>query len=175
MLKMRRRSSPIVTGIGTALVLLFTAGPLLLAFAGSVIPDRVMFASDKGLFDELTLENYRFIFTGELPPAYLESGANRTMISDAARQAPRSLWNSAQIAFAALVINLILGAPAAFIYARYTFPGKKLSFMFIILAPLVPTVALITPIYIMIQEAGLIGSKIGIIFVHAAKALPFTV
>ena len=96
----------------------------MLALAGSVIPDRVMFASDRGLFDEVTLENYRFIFTGELPPAYLKSGANRTMISDAARQAPRSLWNSAQIALAALAINLLLGTPAAFIYARYVFPGK---------------------------------------------------
>src|SRR5687767_10883125 len=98
--------------------MLFTGGPVLLALAGSVIPDRVMFASDRGLFDEVTLENYRFIFIGELPPAYLQSGANRTMISDAARQAPLSLWNSAQIAAAALLINLILGTPAAFVYAR---------------------------------------------------------
>ena len=97
-----------------------------------------MFASDRGLFDEVTLENYRYIFTGELPPAYLKSGANRTMISDAARQAPRSLWNSAQIAIAALVINLVLGAPAAFVYARYAFPGKKLTFMFLILSPARP-------------------------------------
>ena len=170
-----QRRNPILTALGAFLILLFTGGPILLAFVGSIVPDRVMFDPDRGLFDEVTLENYRFIFTGELPPAYLESGANRTMISDAARQVPLSLWNSAQIAFAALVINLILGAPAAFIYARYTFPGKKLSFMFMILAPLVPTVALITPIYMMIQEAGLIGSKLGIIFVHAAKALPFTV
>jgi ABC-type glycerol-3-phosphate transport system permease component len=170
-----QRRNPILTALGAFLILLFTGGPILLALIGSVVPDRVMFDPDRGLFDEVTLENYRFIFTGELPPAYLESGANRTMISDAARQAPRSLWNSAQIAFAALAINLILGAPAAFIYARYTFPGKKLSFMFIILAPLVPTVALITPIYMMIQEAGLLGSKLGIIFIHAAKALPFTV
>jgi multiple sugar transport system permease protein len=170
-----QRRNPILTALGALLILLFTGGPILLAFIGSIVPDRVMFDPNRGLFDEVTLENYRFIFTGELPPAYLESGANRTMISDAARQAPRSLWNSAQIAFAALVINLILGAPAAFIYARYTFPGKKLSFMFIILAPLVPTVALITPIYIMIQEAGLLGSKLGIIFIHAARALPFTV
>ena len=36
--------------------------------------------------------------TGELPEAYLKSGANRTMISDAARQVPRSLWNSTVIA-----------------------------------------------------------------------------
>lgn len=170
-----QRRNPVLTAIGAFLILLFTGGPILLAFVGSIVPDRVMFDPDRGLFDEVTLENYRFIFTGELPPAYQESGANRAMISDAARQAPRSLWNSAQIAFAALVINLVLGAPAAFIYARYVFPGKKLSFMFIILSPLVPTVALITPIYIMIQEAGLIGSKLGIVFVHAAKALPFTV
>ena len=92
----------VLTALGAFLILLFTGGPILLALAGSVIPDRVMFASDRGLFDEVTLENYRFIFTGELPPAYLQSGANRTMISDAARQAPRSLWNCAQIALAAL-------------------------------------------------------------------------
>ena len=164
-----------LTILGAGLVLIFTAGPIVLAFLGSVIPDRVMFASDRGLFDEVTLENYRFIFTGELPPAYQKSGANRTMISDAARQAPRSLWNSAQISMAALVINLLLGTPAAFIYARYAFPGKKFTFMFLILSPLVPAVALITPIYMLIQEAGLLGSKFAIILTHATRALPFTV
>ncbi|HEX9904888.1 MAG TPA: carbohydrate ABC transporter permease [Propylenella sp.] len=165
----------VLTAIGAFLVLLFTAGPIVLALGGSVIPDRVMFASDRGLFDEVTLENYRFIFTGEVPPAYLKSGANRTMISDAARQAPRSLWNSAQIALAALVINLVLGAPAAFVYARYLFPGKRLTFMFLILSPLVPTIALITPIFMMLQAAGLVGSKLAIILMHATRALPFTV
>ena len=164
-----------LTALGALLILLFTGGPVLLALAGSVIPDRVMFASDRGLFDEVTLENYSFIFTGELPPAYLKTGANRSMISDAARQAPRSLWNSAQIALAALAINLLVGAPAAFIYARYLFPGKRLTFMFLIMSPLVPTIALITPIYMMMELAGLVGSKLAIILVHATRALPFTV
>jgi multiple sugar transport system permease protein len=169
------KSRSFLTIIGAGLVLLFTAGPILLAFLGSVIPDRVMFAGDRGLFDEVTLENYRFIFTGELPPAYQQSGANRTMISDAARQAPLSLWNSVQISMAALIVNLLLGTPAAFIYARYAFPGKKPTFMFLILSPLVPAVALITPIYMLIQEAGLLGSKFAIILTHATRALPFTV
>ena len=165
----------IFTALGALVILAFTGGPVLLTFIGSVVPDRVMFAADRGLFDEVTLENYRFIFTGELPPAYLQSGANRTMISDAARQAPRSLWNSAQIAFSAMLLNLLLGGPAAFIYARYAFPGKRLSFMFLILSPLVPTVALITPIYMMMEAAGFVGSKLSIIFIHATRALPFTV
>jgi ABC-type glycerol-3-phosphate transport system permease component len=169
------RRNPILTTIGALLVLLFIGGPVVLAFMGSIIPDRVMFASDRGLFDEVTLENYRYIFTGEIPPAYLKSGANRTMISDAARQVPLSLLNSAEISLAVLALNIIIGAPAAFIYARYAFPGKKLTFMFLILSPLVPTVALITPIYMMIQAAGLLGSKLAIVLVHAAKSLPFTV
>jgi multiple sugar transport system permease protein len=169
------RRSPILTAIGALVVLLFAGGPILLAFLGSVIPDRVMFASDRGLFDEVTLENYSYIFTGEIPPAYLKSGANRTMISDAARQVPLSLLNSAEIAIAVLALNLIIGAPAAFVYARYIFPGKKVTFTFLILSPLVPTVALITPIYMMIQSAGLLGSKVAIVMVHAAKSLPFTV
>ncbi|MGH6924496.1 MAG: carbohydrate ABC transporter permease [Propylenella sp.] len=169
------RFGGILTAIGAFLILLFTAGPVVLAIGGSVIPDRVMFASDRGLFDEVTLENYHFVFTGEVPPAYLKSGANRTMISDAARQAPRSLWNSAQIALAALAINIALGTPAAYIYGRYLFRGKRLSFMFLTLSPLVPTIALITPIYMIMQSAGLLGTKLGIILVHSVRALPFTV
>jgi ABC-type glycerol-3-phosphate transport system permease component len=47
--------------------------------------------------------------------------------------------------------------------------------MFLILSPLVPTIALITPIYMMLQSAGLIGTKLAIILVHATRALPFTV
>ena len=65
---MRGYTSGILTAIGALLVLLFTAGPIVLAIAGSVIPDRVMFASDRGLFDEVTLENYRYIFTGRCRP-----------------------------------------------------------------------------------------------------------
>jgi ABC-type glycerol-3-phosphate transport system permease component len=169
------RGNPLVTAVGALLILIFAGGPVLLTFLGSVIPDRVMFAADRGLFDELTLENYRYIFTGEIPPAYLKSGANRTLISEAARQTPQSLLNSFQISLAALAINLVLGAPAAFIYARYLFPGKQLSFLFLILSPLVPTIALITPIYMMLEMASLVGSKLAIILVHAIKALPFTV
>jgi ABC-type glycerol-3-phosphate transport system permease component len=61
------------------------------------------------------------------------------------------------------------------VFARYVFPGKKLTFMFLILSPLVPAVALVTPIYIMLQALGLVGTQAGIILVHTAKALPFTV
>ncbi len=81
-----QKRNPLLTALGAFLILLFTGGPILLAFVGSVVPDRVMFDPNRGLFDEVTLENYRFIFTGELPPAYLEVG--RQPDDDLRRRAP---------------------------------------------------------------------------------------
>ena len=173
---MAGRLHPILTCTFAALILLFTGGPVLLSLYGSLVPDRVLLSPDKSILTEgPSLETYRYVFTGQLPDSYLQESANRAMISDAARQVPRALVNSSINALAAMMLNLILGAPAAFVFARYVFPGKKLSFMYLILSPLVPAVALVTPIYIMLQALGLVGTQIGIILVHTAKALPFTV
>jgi ABC-type glycerol-3-phosphate transport system permease component len=158
------------------LVFLLAAGPVLLSFIGSVIPDRVLFDPARSLLDEgLVFDSYRYILTGELPPGYLHEGANRAMISDAARQVPGSLLNSAVIALSVMALNLILGAPAAFAFARFLFPGKKLTFMFVILSPLVPAAALLTPIYMLVELAGLLGTKLAIVLVHMTRSLPFTV
>jgi multiple sugar transport system permease protein len=173
---MRRSINPFLTFLFAALIVLFAGGPAILSAVGSVLPDRVMMDPNRALFHEgLNFETYRYVFTGQLPDSYLADTANRAMISDAARQVPQSLLNSSVIAFSSMVLNLLLGAPAAYLFARYLFPGKKPTFMFLILAPLVPAVALVTPIYMMLQALGLVGTQAGIILVHTAKALPFTV
>jgi multiple sugar transport system permease protein len=173
---MRRRLHPALAVIGSLIILLFTGGPVVLTLVGSLVPDRVLFDPNRGLFDDgLSLDNYRYVFTGKLPAAYLQEGANRAMISDAARQVPQSLWNSTQIAVTVAALNLAVGIPAAFLFALYSFPAKRPSFLFLILSPLIPAAALITPIYMMIESAGLLGSKFGIVFVHTVRAIPFTV
>ncbi|HJT11810.1 MAG TPA: carbohydrate ABC transporter permease [Dongiaceae bacterium] len=170
------RLHPVVTFTFAALILLFTGGPVLLSLYGSLVPDRVLLSPDHSIVTEgPNFETYRYVFTGQLPDSYQQESANRAMISDAARQVPGALVNSSLNALAAMILNLILGAPAAFVFARYVFPGKKLSFLYLILSPLVPAVALVTPIYMMLEWLGLVGTQIGIILVHTAKALPFTV
>ncbi len=173
---MAGRLHPLLTFIFAALILLFSGGPVLLSLYGSLVPDKVLLSPDKSLFTEgPNFETYRYVFTGQLPDSYNAEGTNRAMISDAARQVPQALVNSSVNALAAMILNLILGAPAAFVFARYVFPGKKLSFLYLILSPLVPAVALVTPIYMMLQAMNLVGTQLGIILVHTAKALPFTV
>ena len=60
-------------------------------------------------------------------------------------------------------------------YGRYDFPFKTATFWFILLSPLVPAVALLTPVYMMIEAAGLLGTKAAIIILHTVKVLPFVV
>jgi ABC-type glycerol-3-phosphate transport system permease component len=167
---------PVLIGVIAAVLLVFTGGPIFLTLFGSLVPDRVLFDSNRSLLAEgVNFDNYRYIFTGELPEAYKKADANRAMISDAARQVPESLLNSTEIALSVATLCLLLGAPAAFVFARYTFPGKKPAFLFLILSPLVPTVALVTPIYMTVEAMGLLGSKLGIVMVHTIRALPLTV
>ena len=47
--------------------------------------------------------------------------------------------------------------------------------MAIVLAPLVPAVALATPIYMTIQWLGLLGTKTALVLVHTVLTIPFTV
>lgn len=173
---MPRRAGTLLTYATALVVLLLTGGPVFLSLYGSLVPDRVLLDPDASILDEgPNFDGYRYILTGELPRSYQEGSANRAMISDAARQVPGSLWNSLRIALACMALNIVLGAPAAFAFARYAFPAKRATFMFLILCPLVPAVALVTPIYLTMQAMGLLGSAWAIILIHTARSLPFTV
>ena len=160
-----------------ALVLfLFCAGPVFLSLLGSVIPDQALFSFPADWFGRgFTYDNYRYIFTGEMPRSYEIRGANRGMISDAARQVPGSMVNSMAVALAVMAVNVVLGAPAAYAFARMRFRGRTLAFMAIVLSRLVPAVALAVPFYLLIQAMGLLGTKTALILVHSVLTLPFTV
>lgn len=160
-----------------ALVLfLFSAGPIFLSLLGSVIPDQALFSFPADWFGRgFTYDNYRYIFTGEMPRSYEIRGANRGMISDAARQVPASMINSMAVALAVMVVNVMLGAPAAYAFARMRFRGRTLAFMAIVMSRLVPAVALAVPFYLLIQALGLLGTKAALILVHSVLTLPFTV
>jgi multiple sugar transport system permease protein len=160
-----------------ALVLfLFSAGPVFLSLLGSIIPDQALFSFPPDWFGRgFTLDNYRYIFTGQLPASYEVRGAVRGMISDAARQVPASMLNSGVVALSVLVVNVVLGAPAAYAFARMRFRGKTTAFMAIVMSRLVPAVALITPFYLLIQAMGLLGTKTALVLVHSVLTLPFTV
>jgi multiple sugar transport system permease protein len=172
-MRMLRRSA-----IHLAAVVLFIActGPIALSLFASLMPDQAIFSFPPNWFGySPTLDNYRYIFTGRLPAMYLTAGANRQMISDAARQVPASMLNSMIVALGVMAVNIAVGAPAAYAFARLTFRGRQVALLSIVLSRLVPAVALITPFYLLVQAMGLLGTKAALILVHSVLALPFTI
>jgi ABC-type glycerol-3-phosphate transport system permease component len=161
--------------VAAFLVFAFSAGPVALSFIASIVPDQAIFSYPPNWFGRgVTFDNYRYIFTGELPSVYRAEGATRSMISDAARQVPRALWNSVQVSSSVALINLVLGAPAAYAFSRLRFRGRRGLFLALLMAPLVPSLALIVPYYLLIQELGLMGTKVAMIMIHSIMTLPFT-
>jgi ABC-type glycerol-3-phosphate transport system permease component len=172
----RRHLGRLLLYLAALLLFLFSAGPVFLSLLGSVIPDQALFSFPADWFGRgFTYDNYRYILTGEIPRSYEIRGANRGMISDAARQVPGSMVNSMTVALAVMAVNVVLGAPAAYAFARMRFHGRTLAFVAIVMSRLVPAVALAVPFYLLIQAMGLLGTKTALTLVHSVLTLPFTV
>jgi len=162
--------------LAAIVLFLFCAGPVGLSLFASIMPDQAIFGFPPDWFGyRPTTDNYRYILTGEIPAVYLTAGANRNMISDAARQVPAGMLNSALVALGVMAVNILLGAPAAYSFARLNFRGRTASFLAIVMSRLVPAVALVTPFYLLIQAMQLLGTKAALVVVHSVLTLPFSV
>lgn len=159
--------------VGALTLFIFCTGPIFLSLLGSIVPERAMFAGE-WFREGVNFDNYRFVFTGEIPREYRDLEGN-IFSNDAARQVPRSMFNSTVVAFSVMILNIVMGAPAAYGFARLRFRGKTPSFMVIIFSRLVPSAALAVPFYLVIQELGLLGTKTALVLVHTVLTIPFTV
>ncbi len=82
------------------------------------------------------------------------------------------LKNSVIVAFAAVIISLIIGLPAAYSIAR--FKQKRLA-VFILVARLLPGISFLMPWYIVFSRLHLMDSYTALILSHILIALPLIV
>ena len=82
------------------------------------------------------------------------------------------LFNSLVIVGSAVLLSLLMGSLAGYALARFSRLQQKLNFW--VLAPrMIPPIALVVPLFLMLQEIGLINKKLGLILVYTAFNLPF--
>lgn len=87
----------------------------------------------------------------------------------------RSALNSVFIGVATVLIVVGVSALAAFIFARYSFRGREVLFMFFAAGLMFPAAVAVLPLFILLRESGMIGSPWGIILPQAAFGLPLTI
>lgn len=83
--------------------------------------------------------------------------------------------NSLVISITSTFLALLIGMTGGYAFARYQFPGKSTTFLWIMLSRTVPGIALSLPIFIIWSRLGIIDTKFGVILVYTAINVPFTI
>ena len=82
------------------------------------------------------------------------------------------LGNSALYSAGSVTLALLVAAPAGYAAARFHFVGKQAIMMVILATAMIPTVALLVPIYGLLSAHGLLNSAAALIVIEAARIAP---
>lgn len=136
------------------LVCFITFVPILYAFSVSINEQNSLLGSDFTFIPKrVTLDNYRKVFTEE----------------------PVLMWfrNSLLLAVFTVVISLGTGVPAAYIFSRRKFPGRKVILQLLILLYAFPSLLSMTALYKLLSPMGLVNTRIGLIIVYTGTMAVF--
>lgn len=86
-----------------------------------------------------------------------------------------SLKNSACIAVCAMCISLVFGVPAAYGMGRYKVPGQKGFLLTFLVTQMLPASLMLTPMYLIFNKIGLLGTYIGPALAIASGTVPFII
>ncbi|MDX6691113.1 MAG: trehalose/maltose transport system permease protein [Solirubrobacteraceae bacterium] len=158
-LKQRRRSSGGV-GLGfyisATLLVVLSIAPILWVLKMSIVPKAELFASPPPLLPRHpTLSSYDTIFSD---PTFV-----------------RGLLNSVLIAGSTTFACLLLGAPAAYAFARLRFRFRTFLMTGILALAFFPAVAVIAPLFIEFKTFQLLNSYGAVIITDTVFVLPLTV
>lgn len=142
----------IIRKIYLSFLVIISIGPLIWIIMSSFKSNKEILSSAFALPESFSFKGYTAAL--ELSPIFQFYG------------------NSLIVAIASTLINVIVISMAAYILARCEFRGKTFLTLLLSSSLLVPTSALLMPIYIIMTNIGLYDTKTGLILVYAALGLP---
>ena len=152
--KARKAALLLVVNLFFILLCFLVLIPVLYAFSVSLNADNSLLSSDFSFLPKhMTLANYRAVFVEE----------------------PILRWfsNSIWMAAAAVFISLGTGIPAAYVFSRKKFPGRKVILRLLILLYAFPALLSMTALYKLLSPMGLINSRMGLLIVYTGTMSVF--
>jgi raffinose/stachyose/melibiose transport system permease protein len=129
--------------------------PIVYAFMGGFRTTGAIRNDPAGLPNPWILDNYVDVLTGHAFWA--------------------QLWNSVLIAGIAVAVVVLVSALAAYVFARFAFPGREFLFTLFALGLLFPAAVAILPLYILLRSIGLLDNPLGVALPEAAFGIPLTI
>ncbi|MCL5771600.1 MAG: carbohydrate ABC transporter permease [Actinobacteria bacterium] len=139
-----------------AVILIWTLFPLYWVLNASLQTNNDLFSVPPKFFAVLpTLAAYK-----------------RILFASPGMKFPFSILNSLEIAISSTMISIVIGALAAFVFARLSFKGKGILLLVVIITQLLPYITTLAPLYEMFLKVGLIDKKLALVFGYTAWTLP---
>ena len=76
------------------------------------------------------------------------------------------VWNSMIVASFSTMLSLAFGTPAAYVFARFDFPGKEDLFFFFLTTRMAPPISIVVPMFLLFSVLGLTDKPIAVILAH---------
>ncbi|MDY0042296.1 MAG: carbohydrate ABC transporter permease, partial [Desulforhabdus sp.] len=142
--------------IGVVLALIIISlTPYLWMFLASVKTRVDALAATPQWFFAPTLEHYRTVFVQK---HYLPL-----------------VGNSIMVASGTTLLSLLVGTPAAYVFARHQFAGKEDLFFFFLTTRMAPAVSVVVPMFLLFGKLGLLDSLYAVILAHSSFNLSLVV
>lgn len=107
-----------------------------------------------------------------IPPTLLPSEWKFSNYVEAWNSGPflKYTINSLIVTFSVVALQLLTIIPAAYVFARHEFKGKKLLFAFTLLTMMIPAQLTFLPVFLMMSKAGLLNTFWSLILPSASSA-----
>jgi multiple sugar transport system permease protein len=102
----------------------------------------------------------------------------RTLLSpynDIGQDFLRYLRNSLWVSFATTILGVLVAVPAAYAFSRFNFPGKNALFFAILVRNMFPLVVFLIPLFILMQNLGLVNTHWSLIITYLTFGLPLSI
>jgi multiple sugar transport system permease protein len=162
----RRRTALLALG-GVAVAALFLAPFAWLLLTSVMHEQDAMAVPPRWLPDRPTLANYL---------AFVRPSGTRGIVgSRAAENTLPGIGNSLLAASGTAALNVALGTLAGYAFARLRFPGRTALLLLYLGSRMVPGIALIVPLYLVVQRLGLLDTRAALVLTYLTFTLPFTI
>jgi len=83
------------------------------------------------------------------------------------------MFNSLLIAGLTTILGIILACTAAYGFARFEFPGRRVGLLGFLATQMFPGILTMIPLYVLMQKLNLLDSSLGLTLVYATTSIPF--
>ncbi|MBV8836624.1 MAG: carbohydrate ABC transporter permease [Alphaproteobacteria bacterium] len=176
-----RFGRPALLAVASLLLLFYLLAPMAWLVSSSIQSEReIVSKPPHWIAREPTLANFAAIFTSHERAVTYETRGGRDpasggFIPSTAKNLLPSLGNSLIVACAVVILNLLVGVPAAYAMAKIRFRGRQASIYGILATRVIPDIALVVPFFLFIRNLGLLDTLTSLIVTYLAITVPFSV